>query len=97
MVMRVEVRAKYGFSEMVDEHLMMLYKDNGVGMSAEAVENVFKAFYTTKRNKGGSGMGMHIVYSLIKEKFEAILYVPVNLIKEPCLVFKYQWKNCMNK
>ncbi len=34
--------------KMVDEHLMMLYKDNGVGMSAEAVENVFKAFYTTK-------------------------------------------------
>ncbi len=55
--------------KMVDEHLMMLYKDNGVGMSAEAVKMCL-SLYTTKRNKGGSGMGMHIVYSLIKEKFE---------------------------
>ncbi len=44
------------------------YKDNGKGMDEETLSNVFEPFYTTRRTEGNSGLGMHIVYSLITEK-----------------------------
>lgn len=45
--------------------LLIDYKDNGHGLSQEANENLFNAFYTTKSHKGGSGLGTHIVKNLV--------------------------------
>lgn len=47
------------------ETLHFDYADNGEGMQQESVKCVFDPFYTTKRNKGGTGLGMHIVYNLV--------------------------------
>ncbi|NRD75404.1 ammonium transporter [Shewanella sp. VB17] len=43
------------------------YQDNGSGISATNLEHVFEPFYTTKHGKGGSGLGLHIVYNLATE------------------------------
>ena len=45
----------------------LLYQDDGCGMSAEIQEKVFSPFFTTKRGKGGSGLGMNIVYNLVNQ------------------------------
>lgn len=43
----------------------LIYTDDGVGLSEEVMGKIFDPFFTTKLGKGGSGMGMHIVYNLV--------------------------------
>lgn len=47
------------------EGINLSYRDSGKGVSDEVSENIFEPFYTTKRGKGGSGLGMHIVFNLV--------------------------------
>lgn len=46
------------------------YRDNGNGIEQTIIDQVYEPFITTKRNKGGSGLGMHIVYNLITQLFK---------------------------
>jgi len=45
----------------------LYYSDNGKGLSEEELSKLFDAFYTTKRGKGGSGLGTHIMYNLVTQ------------------------------
>ncbi|MGV1099334.1 PAS domain-containing sensor histidine kinase [Thiovibrio sp. JS02] len=44
------------------------YSDDGKGMHEEEVRHVFDPFFTTNREKGGSGLGLHIVYNIVTQK-----------------------------
>lgn len=52
------------------EMLRLEYCDNGKGMTSEERSRAFDAFYTTKRGRGGTGLGLHIVYNLVTQKLE---------------------------
>jgi signal transduction histidine kinase len=39
--------------------------DNGLGIPASHLDKVFDPFFTTKLGKGGSGLGLNIVYNLV--------------------------------
>ncbi|BFI96591.1 MAG: hypothetical protein RSP_21010 [Rhodanobacter sp.] len=39
--------------------------DDGIGISAQNQPKVFDPFFTTKLGKGGSGLGLHITYTLV--------------------------------
>ncbi len=41
--------------------------DNGIGISEEHIEKLFTPFFTTKREGAGSGLGLSIVYGIVKE------------------------------
>ncbi len=43
------------------------YQDDGKGCSTEVSEHIFEPFYTTKRGRGGSGLGMHLVYNIMTQ------------------------------
>ncbi len=41
--------------------------DTGIGMDSQTMEKIFDPFYTTKENKGGSGLGLSMVYNIIRQ------------------------------
>ena len=45
--------------------LVIIYGDNGCGMTEDQAKRVFEPFFTTKRGQGGSGLGLHLVYNLV--------------------------------
>ncbi len=61
--------------EVVDDIVSLSFKDNGVGIAPEIIDMVFEPFVTTKRNQGGSGLGLNIVYNLVTQKLHGTLKV----------------------
>ncbi len=49
------------------EKLLLIYADNGCGMTSEVQSKLYDAFFTTKREQGGSGIGTHVIKSLVDE------------------------------
>ena len=43
------------------EMLMIKISDTGIGINEEDIENIFNPFFTTKKDKGGTGLGLWIV------------------------------------
>jgi signal transduction histidine kinase len=46
-------------------HVEILFADDGNGMTDDVRKHVFEPFFTTKLGRGGSGLGMHIVYNSV--------------------------------
>jgi signal transduction histidine kinase len=51
------------------DRLLLRVEDNGAGMTPDVQGRIFEPFFTTKRGQGGSGLGMHIVHQLVRERF----------------------------
>jgi DNA-binding LacI/PurR family transcriptional regulator/signal transduction histidine kinase len=43
------------------------YEDDGVGIPEPEREKIFEPFYTTARGRGGTGIGLHIVYNAVTQ------------------------------
>ncbi|MBU6462177.1 MAG: HAMP domain-containing protein [Bradyrhizobium sp.] len=50
------------------EDVEIIFADNGAGMTPEVQRQAFDPFFTTRRNDGGTGLGLHIVYSLVTQQ-----------------------------
>lgn len=50
-----------------DDEVIIDFKDNGNGVTQEQLEKLFDPFFTTKRDQGGSGLGTHITFNLVKQ------------------------------
>jgi two-component system NtrC family sensor kinase len=56
--------------------LLLEFADDGVGLAPEVGERLFEPFFTTKRGQGGSGLGMHIVYTIVHQMGGQVALVP---------------------
>jgi len=78
---------------ILEGRICLNYFDNGKGMDLYMLKHIFDPFVTSKRNQGGSGLGMNIVYNLVTQVlkgeikcfsspesgFEVKIYFPVNI------------------
>jgi signal transduction histidine kinase len=66
-------------SKTEDNKAMIVFKDDGQGMTQHVLDNIFEPFFTTKRNSGGTGLGMNIVYNIICQKLEGTITIESEL------------------
>ena len=50
-----------------EDNVDIKYSDNGKGLNQEQLSKLFHPFFTTKRDQGGSGLGTHITYNLVRQ------------------------------
>ena len=46
----------------------VLFSDDGCGMSPEVKRQVFDPFFTTRRDQGSTGLGLHIVHNIVTNR-----------------------------
>lgn len=55
-----------------DQIVLCTVDDNGSGCTPEELKNLFSAFYTTKKEKGGTGLGLSLVRAVVQSHGGAI-------------------------
>ena len=48
-----------------DDTVRIAFSDNGSGIPEENLSRIFDPFFTTKLGRGGSGLGLHIVFNIV--------------------------------
>jgi len=48
-----------------DENVEILFSDTGCGMSRDVRRKAFDPFFTTRRDRGCTGLGLHIVHTIV--------------------------------
>ena len=56
-----------------ESDLYLLFRDNGKGIAAENIEQIFHPFFTTNRERGGSGLGLHIVHNIVSQRLHGTI------------------------
>jgi two-component system, NtrC family, sensor kinase len=65
-MLRIEATYHQGMAELV-------FTDNGCGMSAEVLENIFEPFFTKRRDGKGTGLGLSITHRIINQHHGEIM------------------------
>ena len=54
-------------SSIVQDEIIISFEDNGAGIKPEHLKNIFDPFFTTKPIGKGTGLGLHIVRTIIDD------------------------------
>jgi len=56
-----------------DGNVFIEYSDDGAGIPPNNIQKVFEPFFTTSRNRGGTGLGLHIIYNIVTQKLNGTI------------------------
>ena len=57
---------RFSLEQRSDQEVVLVYSDNGRGMTDAVKAQAFDPFFSTRIGKGGSGLGLHLVLSLME-------------------------------
>jgi PAS domain S-box-containing protein len=60
----IEIQAR----ESGRDNVEIIFSDDGCGMSLDVRRRAFDPFFTTRRDQGGTGLGLHIVYNIVTNR-----------------------------
>ncbi|MEI8396030.1 MAG: PAS domain S-box protein [Rhodospirillaceae bacterium] len=69
--------------------VVLTYRDNGKGISPSSINNVFEPFFTTRRNLGSTGLGLHIVYNLVVGKLGGRIDLKSDVGQGVCFTIRF--------
>lgn len=58
-----------------DNNVIIEIEDNAGGIPENKISHIFNAYFTTKEKNGGTGLGLHIVKTIIEEKNNGTIMV----------------------
>jgi signal transduction histidine kinase len=61
------------------DEIEVAVSDDGCGMSPQIRHHAFEPFFSTRRHEGATGLGLHIVHSMVVDRLEGRLL----LVSEP--------------
>ena len=71
----IDIKVRASGTDQVE----ILFSDNGRGMSADVMRQAFNPFFTTRRESGSTGLGLHIVHNIVTNRLGGQL----NLVSAP--------------
>jgi PAS domain S-box-containing protein len=55
--------------ESDEDAILLTYSDDGKGIPPENLPKIYDPFFTTQRGRGGTGLGLSVIYSIITQQF----------------------------
>jgi signal transduction histidine kinase len=65
---RISISVLYEEGELVT-----VMEDFGAGMTDEVAKHIYEPFFTTKRNRGGTGLGLNIVHNIVTQNLSGTI------------------------
>ena len=59
--------------EKNETYFILVFADDGQGISRKDKDDIFSPFFTTNRESGGSGLGLHIIFNLITQRLHGTI------------------------
>ena len=71
-----------------ERYIVIEYSDDGAGILNEHSEKIFEPFFTTKRHEGKVGLGLSILYNLVKQVLDGEVHCVSEQGKQTSFVMK---------
>lgn len=72
----------------LEDSIEIIYKDNGKGIPQELKNNIFDQYFTTKKGKGGTGLGLFIIRKIVNEKLDGSITIDKTSNNGICFLIK---------
>jgi signal transduction histidine kinase len=56
--------------DVINQHIVLSFVDNGVGIPDDNLDRIFNLFFTTTKDQGGSGVGLHVIKNIIEKELK---------------------------